>query len=118
MKKRILVIDDDAELGQELTDMLSSEGYKVTMTTDTAEGEVLINTKDYDIDILDFKMSGYNGIELLKKVKQKNPKTKVIMVTGRPFIEQLMKDENVIDLVDGVISKPFKIENLLAKIKS
>src|SRR2546423_1207204 len=116
-KKRILVIDDDIELGQELTDILLQEGYAVTHASDSAEGETLINNNKYDINILDFKMSGLNGIELLRKAKQKDPNTKVIMVTGRPFIEKLMKEEKVSHIVDGLISKPFKIENLLAKIK-
>lgn len=116
-KRSILVIDDDIELGQELADILLSEGYDVTTTSDTAKGQELINNNRYDIGILDFKMSGYNGIELLKKVKGKNPATKVVMVTGRPFIEKLIQEENVAHLVDGLISKPFKIDNLLEKIE-
>jgi two-component system response regulator (stage 0 sporulation protein F) len=114
---RLLLVDDDIELGLELTDLLTQEGYLVTTISDTTEAVKVIESQEHDINILDFKMPGLNGIDLVKKIKQKNPNTKVIMVTGRPFIEKLIKEENVSDLIDGLIGKPFKIEELFEQIK-
>jgi DNA-binding response OmpR family regulator len=114
--KSILVIDDDAELCEEIAEILQGEGYSVENTSDTAEGENLLKEHSYDIVILDFKMQDLNGIDILKKIKAKDPTTKVCMISGRPFIEKLLEEEKVSHMVDGVINKPFDGKALIEKI--
>lgn len=117
MHKKILLIDDDTELCQELAEILRNEGYLVDDTSDTKQGEVFIKGNNYDIFIFDYKMTGLNGIDLLRKAKEKNADSSVFIVSGRPFIEKLLEEENVLGLVSGVINKPFDVEDLLHKIK-
>lgn len=117
MPKRILIIDDDVELAEEMAEILRDEGYSVENISDSLEAEKLIKENVHDIYLLDYKMSGFNGIELLKKIKEKESKSIVFIISGKPFIEKLLKEENVQDLVACVINKPFDVEMLLQKIK-
>ena len=116
--KRILLIDDDAELCGELAEILQDEGYVVQNTSDSVEGERLIEQHEFDIALFDFKISGMSGMDLLKKIKHKRPETKVFLISGRPFLEKLLEEEKLSSLVAGIISKPFKIDILLEKIRS
>lgn len=114
--KQILVVDDDEELCQELSDILREEGHSVKNTSNPSEGEEWIDKFNFDTAIFDYKMPGITGIDLLKRIKNRNPGTKVFILTGKPFIEKLLEEENVSDLVDGVINKPFDISNLIRKV--
>jgi DNA-binding response OmpR family regulator len=116
--KRILVIDDDVELCEELTEALRAQGHCVENTSDSSNGVELIKKNTFDIVILDFKMPGLNGIDLLRKVKTSSSQTSVFLITGRPFIEKLLEKEKVADLVAGFIKKPFNDKVLFEKINS
>lgn len=114
--KSILIIDDDVELCEEIAETLQDEGYPVEYISDPDQGQNLINRKAFDIVIIDYKMPGLNGIELLKKIKEKNPQTKVFIATGRPFIDKLLEEQKASHLVSGVVNKPFNTDTLLEKI--
>jgi DNA-binding NtrC family response regulator len=116
--KRILIIDDDVELCEELTEMLKDEKYYVENTSDTIHGEKLINDYDYDVLIIDMKMPRLSGVDLLKKAKTKNPAAKVIIMSGKPFIEKFLEEEQVIHLTEGIIKKPFHYTILLEKLNN
>jgi DNA-binding response OmpR family regulator len=118
MKKNILIIDDDHELCEEMAEILRDEGYLVDTAFDSIRGEEMVKTKSQDIIILDFKLPGLNGVELLKIIKTTKPATAVFLVTGRPFIEKLLQDEKLEKAVAGVMNKPFDIQLLLDKIKT
>lgn len=115
--KNILIIDDDVELGQEIAEILIEEGYSVKNTSDPVQGQGFIDAHKFDVAILDYKLPGTTGTELLKRIKKNNPETKVFIVSGRPFIEKLIKEEKVFHLLSGIISKPFDCDELLRKIK-
>jgi DNA-binding response OmpR family regulator len=114
--QRILIVDDDRELCSEISEILQDEGYLVDIARDGLEGEARIE-EDYDIILLDFKMPGLNGVELLNKIKSKNKSSKIFLISGRPFLNKLISEFGPTHLVDAVFSKPFDVELLLAKIK-
>lgn len=116
MKKRILIIDDDVELCDEMAELLRCEGYAVDNTSNSGRGLALINTTIYDSIIIDFKMPGLNGFELLKRIKKNRHGTPVLLVSGRPFIEKLLKEEKLSRLVDEIITKPFDARTILKKV--
>lgn len=118
MPKKILIVDDDEELCEELSEILKGEGYETQCVFDGLEGRKQIEKYDYDLLILDFKMPGLNGIEILKNIKKKGPKCKLFFVSGKPFIEKSIESENLSGFVDCVLQKPFDIETLLSKIKT
>ena len=118
MAKKILIIDDDVELSEELSEAIRDEGHWVESAFDSDRGCDLIRQNDYDLYLLDFKMPGLNGFELLKKIKGKKPAARIFMVSGRPFVEQRIKEAGLEAMVEAVVIKPFDIEGLLNKIKT
>lgn len=112
-KTRIILIDDDETLCEGVAFILRDEGYSVMNTSSPEEGMKLIDNYVFDIALIDYKMPRLTGVDFLKKIKQKNPATKVFIVTGKPFIENLLADEKVYHLVQGIIKKPFSEETLL-----
>ncbi len=117
MKKKILLIDDDKELCAELAEILTDEGYFIELAFDSKTGILKLKKNKYDIVILDYKLPGGCGIDILKEFKPKIPDTIFILVTGKPYIELELKENNLTHLIAGVLNKPPKIENLLKLLK-
>lgn len=120
------MLDDDQEMCKEMSEILKDEGYCVTTIFDGLEGKKLIEKNSYDLLLLDVKIPGVNGLQILKEVKEKKPKTKVIILTARLNADSFLKGENVfledreetlLQLADFFITKPFDVEALLDKIK-
>jgi DNA-binding response OmpR family regulator len=111
---KILLVDDNAELCVELAGIFRAEGYLVDNTSDSSEGAGLIKRNRYDVGILDYKMKGLNGIDLLKEV---NPQCPVFIISGMLAIDKLIIEERVSGLVAGIINKPFDLEMLLQMVR-
>ena len=118
MAKKILIIDDDVELCEEIAEILRDEGHFVQTVSDDSAGRDHINKNIYDIIILDYRMPKLNGVEILRLIKDKDLKGKIFIVSGRPFMDKLLKDENASGLVAAVINKPFDAKTLLEKINA
>lgn len=118
MPKRILIVDDDSELAEEMAEILRDQGYFVENTSDSLQGEKLIIESTYDLYLLDYKMSGLSGVDLLKKIKVKDIESTVFIISGKPSIDKLLEEGNVSHLVSAVIKKPFDVEMLLREIKA
>ncbi len=118
MKRRILLIDDDKELSAEMVEFLTAEGYQVEVAFDGLEGEKLINKMPFDIILLDLKMPNLNGTDLLKRLRRVNLKSKIILISGKPFLEKEIKKLGFLPMVSGFISKPYDVKRLLNTIKS
>ena len=115
--KRILIIDDDLELCEELSDSLRSEGYLVEHIQDPIKAEGLMRGGSYDAFLLDYKMPLLSGIDLLKKLKKDNVRRQILIISGKPHVEVVLKEENLSDMVRGIIAKPIIFETLLEKIR-
>ena len=116
MSKRILLIEDDRELYEEISEILKDEGYSVDITHDGSEAEMRIESGTYDVILLDLKIPGTNGYEVLKSIRKITPSVKVIIVTGSLSADEAGPD--ILNAADAVISKPFDIKTLLHKISS
>ena len=117
MKRKILLIDDDKELSEEMSEFLADEGYQVQVAFDGLEGEKLIKKNQYDIILLDFKMPAFNGVDLLKRMKKVKLKSKIILISGRPFLEKEIKKQGLLPMISGFISKPYDVNRLLNTLK-
>ena len=113
---RIIVIDDDEAICSLFKDTLEDAGYKVTTVTDSYEGLELLKKQDYDLVFLDLKMSGINGAELLGQIRAAKPEIAVIVVTGYPESDLMMKALDYGPL--GVMKKPFKGSEILASVNN
>ncbi len=116
--KRILIIEDDVELSEALADFFKDEGYFAECAQDSVKGEALIRDGGYDIILLDYKMPLQSGIDILKKLKADNIRKRIFIISGRPSTETSLKEEDVSDMVRGIITKPINLENLLETIKN
>jgi len=116
MHKKILVVDDYESICESLAMLFREEGYLVDNTTDSAQGARLIKKNRYDACIFDYKMKGLTGIELLKMVKNKNPRCPVFIMSGVLNIDLLSTDKSVVSLAAGLIGKPFDVEQLLKNV--
>ena len=112
MKTRVLVVDDDLYACDFLEAVLAEEDYEVSSSRSASEAIKMMEEKDFDIALTDFRMPGMNGIELLKDIKAKRPHMKTIMMTA--YGEDNLVNEAHSAKVDGIIYKPFEIEGLLA----
>ncbi|HDQ04671.1 MAG TPA: sigma-54-dependent Fis family transcriptional regulator [Deltaproteobacteria bacterium] len=79
---KILVLDDDQGMREFMEIMLAKEGYEVTSAEDPAKAINLCSRKDFDLVITDLRMPKIDGIEFLKKIKDKKPETTVILITA------------------------------------
>jgi len=70
-----------------LVDYFSGEGHKVDTAGDGDSALKNVNFKDYDVMIIDLRLPGRDGLEVLQEVRKKNPKAKVIMITAYPSLE-------------------------------
>ena len=116
--KKILIVDDDVELCEELVEMLREEGYSVNTTADLRQVEEHIKSGDFDTMILDYKMPGMTGVDVLRKVKAAKLTKEIFLVSGRPFVEKTLQIENVSDVVSGILHKPINFVELLDRIKN
>lgn len=116
--KRILIIDDDIELCEEIKESLQSEEYIAEVIQDAIKGESLIRGSTYDIILLDYKMPNQSGIDILKKLKADGIKKRIFIFSGRPSVEKALKDADLLDMISGIINKPVSFEALLDKISS
>lgn len=126
MKKDILIIDDDEELCEEMSGILKDEGYKVAVIYDGLKAGRLIEKNKYDLLLLDMKIPGLSGLEILKRIREKKIGVKVVILTGGFITHNLPKspmhtvkeeDELILTFADEIITKPFDIKIVLAKIK-
>jgi len=127
MDKKILIVDDDEELCEELSDTLSGEGYSVNCVHDGEEAKNIIIKDIYDVVLLDIKLPRLNGYEILKLTKDRHSKSKIFILSGRPNIKiaptetmtlQQEIEEGALKLADKIFSKPFDVEKILDAIKN
>ena len=116
MQKKILIVDDDWGICHSLAMLLRGEGYRVDETTDSGTAAVLIKKENYDVCFFDYKMNGLNGKELSRMVKEIDPRCSAFIISGMMDIEELCRKEINAGWTDGIISKPFDVEELLQKI--
>lgn len=115
--KRILIVDDDNELCSEVVELLAGEGHSADTAHDGARAVELAASGRYDVIFLDYKLPGFNPLETLERLRESQPEARILIISGRPFLERLMEDRRLASLADGTLDKPFSPEVLLEKIK-
>src|ERR1700761_9092099 len=113
---RILIIDDEAAIRESLETLLLLEGYVVDLAPEGQAGLKCIDTRTYDLVLLDLALPGQNGLEILARIRERQPNLPVIMITAYGTVA------NVVDAMNGgaqnFIQKPWDNEKLLADIRA
>lgn len=114
-KKHILVIDDEQALLQLVKNILEPKGYKVSLAASGHSGLALMEKEPPDLIILDMKMPGLNGFQVLDIIRQRS-NVPVIMLTGVIDKNILSKSLNI--GADDYVTKPFNPDVLVARIEA
>lgn len=112
---RILVVDDDETIRTTMKAILQDEGYIVDLAATGKEAIQKTTEKNYNVALLDIRLPDMEGIELLKLLKDGIPRTRKIMVTGYPSMQNAISALN--KSADAYLLKPVDIEKLLATVK-
>ncbi len=111
---RVLVVDDDAVFREELGDLLREDGHAVAIAANVPKALEELEAAEFDVVLTDLKMPRRSGLELLREVRARWPRTLVILITGFATVETALAA-----MKDGAfdyIRKPFRGEQLRAAL--
>ena len=86
-RPRVLVVDDDSDIGELMRDALSRWGYDVTLAANGREAVALISHQIFDAALVDIWMPEMDGLQVLDEIKRHDPALEVVMMTGNPMVE-------------------------------
>ena len=113
---KILLVDDEIELTDPLSKILSREGYQVDIAHDGNKGVQLAIENNYDLLILDWMLPHKSGLEICQEIRNHSLTTPVLFLTAKDTI-----DDRVIGLdagADDYLIKPFELRELLARVRA
>lgn len=116
MSYRILLAEDDQNLGEVLSSYLDVNGYETDVATNGLEALKEFNNKSYNLCILDVMMPGMDGFELAGEIKKNDPTMPIIFLTAKTLKEDIIEGFKI--GADDYITKPFNSEELLYRIKA
>ncbi len=114
--KPILVVDDEAIVRESIRDWLREAGYLAEMAETGEEALDLISKKDFSIMVLDYRLPGKSGVDVLREVKKTKPQIKCIMITAFPSA-RLTAELAQVGGLDDFLIKPVMMEQLEKIIK-
>ena len=115
-KTRILLCEDDENLGMLLREYLQAKGYVTDLMPDGDAGyKAFVKTK-YDICVLDVMMPIKDGFELAKEIRQINAEVPILFLTARTLKEDILEGFKI--GADDYMTKPFSMEELLLRIEA
>lgn len=114
-KRKILVVDDNIDFCENITDILRLKGFKVAMAHDGYRAFEMVKDDNFDLVLMDVKMPRMNGVEAFRRLKNIRPEIPVIMMTAYT-VENLMR-EALREGAYGAFYKPINMEVLLCSIE-
>ena len=122
MTKRILLVDDEADIIFTMKDILEEEGFKVDTFNDPTIALKTYRSNFYDLVILDIKMPKMDGFELYTKIREKDRQVKICFLTASEmYYEKFRKTRLVLTKTIGedyFIQKPINTEDLIRRLTS
>lgn len=113
---RILVVEDDPEIGKFLRENLTAQCYAVDLEADGEAGSYLARTNEYDLIILDNFLPGKEGRDVVRDLRKAGKATPIIMLTVE---SEVPKKVELLGLgADDYVTKPFSFGELLARIQA
>ena len=115
MKIKLLLVDDEKEFVEVLSERLEVRGFEIKTALSGEEALKWIYKSEFDVVLLDVMIPGDNGIEILKEIKRARPLIQIIMLTGNAKIDTAVRGLEL-GAYDYLL-KPLEIEPLVEKIK-
>ena len=113
---RILIVEDEVQLAEQLSRALSEAGYAVDRASDGERGEFLGRTEGYDAVILDLGLPKIDGLTVLKQWREAGLAMPVLVLTARGSWHE--KVQGIDTGADDYVAKPFQIEEVLARLRA
>jgi DNA-binding response OmpR family regulator len=113
---RILYVEDDVLLGESVKSSATSHGYAVDWVRDGTEALTLAKSQAYDVVLLDRRLPGVQGVDILRSLRAQGRNVPVLLLTACDSLE-----EKVVGLdagADDYLTKPFELDELFARIRS
>jgi DNA-binding response OmpR family regulator len=113
--KRILVVDDEEDILGLLSELLQRWGFEADTVTNGREALERFRGRDFDLVLTDLKMPDMDGLELLRRIREENPRIPVLMLTGFPTVDSAVQaiQEGAYDY----LIKPINPEELRFRIQ-
>ncbi|MBF0336501.1 MAG: response regulator [Nitrospirae bacterium] len=109
--KRLLVVDNDPDVRNRITEILTAAGYYTDDAASAQEAISKTSVDDFDIILMDAAMPGINAIETIKELRKIKPRTKVVIITDLASIEDAI--ESIKHGAADYLQKPIRAETLL-----
>lgn len=113
---RILLVDDEVELTDPLSRVLTREGYSVDAAYEGINGSNLAQTGGYDLLILDWMLPGKTGLEICQELRRQGKTTPVLFLTAKDTLDDRV--EGLDAGADDYLVKPFELRELLARVRA
>jgi DNA-binding NtrC family response regulator len=116
MADTMLVIDDEDIVLESCRRIFSAEGFQVTCTTSPREGLRLVENSSFDVILCDWKMPGFDGMDVLAELNQRSPDSAVIMISGYPTVGRATEamDRGAM----AYVPKPFTPDEIVMAVKN
>ena len=113
---RVLIVEDEPNLGQQLKNTLEGAGYAVDLATDGEEGHFLGSTESYDAVVLDLGLPEVDGLTVLDRWRKEGRTHPVLVLTARDSWSD--KVAGLDAGADDYVAKPFQSEELIARLRA
>ncbi|MDB4582300.1 response regulator transcription factor [Draconibacterium sp.] len=113
---KLLIVEDETALQEEMKNFLEKENFLCEVAGNYYDAEDKISIYDYDIALIDITLPGGNGLQLIKKLKQQNTNTGIIIISAKNSLNDKL---NGLDIgADDYLTKPFYLAELNSRIKA
>jgi DNA-binding response OmpR family regulator len=113
---RILIVEDEKKLAAALKKGLQAEGYEIEAAHSGEDGFFLLNSKPFDLLVLDIGLPGRDGLEVLAALRKKNASVPVLILTARDTVDDRVRGLDT--GADDYLVKPFAFAELLARVRA
>jgi two-component system copper resistance phosphate regulon response regulator CusR len=113
---RVLVIEDDPTVGQFVKRGLEEQRWSVDLVADGEEGESLARSQPFDLIVLDLRLPGRSGLDVLRNLRARGFERPVLVLTAQDAVDA--KVETLRAGADDYVTKPFAFEELLARVEA
>ena len=115
-KNKLLIVEDDPNLGRILEDYLKLKGYQITLAVDGEDGLSKFSKDNFDFIILDIMMPKKDGFSLAKDIRDINSVVPILFLTAKNMKDNIIKAFKL--GADDYLTKPFSMEELILRIKA
>ena len=113
---KILVVEDDPKVAGFIDHGLKEEGYVVDVAPDGDEATMMAHVNDYDVILLDVLLPKKSGFQVATELRREGRSTPILMLTSRDAVEDVVRGLDA--GADDYLAKPFKFDELLARIRA